>query len=450
MDFTENINMELKETFTDDIKKEAIAFANTHGGIIYIGIADDGNIVGVKMPNDVLLQVTNAFRDSIKPDITMFTDCMIEEIEGKQVIKISVQRGVSRPYYLSDKGLRPSGVYVRQGSSSVPASEDAIRQMIKETDGDTYEKARSLDQELTFKYTIDEMAKRGMAFGEVQQKTLGIIGDDGLYTNLGLLLSDQCVHSIKAAYFQGTEKSIFMDRKEFCGSLLEQLASAYQYIDLLNKTKAMFLGLNRVDKRDYPPEAIREALLNAIVHRDYSFSGSTLINIYEDRMELVSLGGLVSGLSLDAVMLGVSQSRNERLANLFYRLRLIEAYGTGIGKMISSYRDAGLMPAIKAADGAFQVVLPNINYNHEAYEMHETASDNNKYAIPKKSELKQQYKKVMEFIESNGSIARKDVQDLLNVGQTRALAILNEMADAGYIKTIGSGKKTKYHLEQKR
>ena len=102
----------------------------------------------------------------------------------------------------------------------------------------------------------------------------------------------------------------------------------------MNKTEATFEGLTRKDERDYPTETIREALLNAVVHREYSFSGSTLINIYEDRIEFISLGGIISGLSLDSIMLGVSQSRNEKLANIFYRLHLIEAYGTGIKKDI--------------------------------------------------------------------------------------------------------------------
>ena len=127
---------------------------------------------------------------------------------------------------------------------------------------------------------------------------------------MALLLSDQCETTIKVALFQGIDKEIFRDRKEFSGSILKQLEDVYEFIDLVNRTKASFSGLNRTDKRDYPEEAVREALLNSVVHRDYSFSASNLINIYEDRMEFVSLGGLVSGLELESIFLGVSQSRN--------------------------------------------------------------------------------------------------------------------------------------------
>lgn len=442
MNFVESVDMELKEVFVPDIKKEVVAFANTHGGTIYIGVSDDGAIIGLDTPDKVLLQAVNVIRDSIKPDITMFTDCTIEKIQDENIIKISVQRGVARPYYLSEKGLKPSGVYVRQGSASVPASDDAIRQMIKETDGDTYEKIRSLNQDLTFEYILSEMKKRGLEFGNSQQKTLGIIGSDGLYTNLGLLLSDQCVHSLKVAYFEGTEKSIFKDRREFNGSLLQQLSEAYNYLDLFNKTRATFSELNRIDERDYPHEAIREALLNVIVHREYSFSGSALINVFEDRIEFVSLGGLVPGLSLEAIMVGVSQSRNERLANVFYRLKLIEAYGTGIVKIISSYNNGKVKPKIKALDGAFQVVLPNLHYIEQVAKQ----DVNNLNSLP--IELKTQHQKVIELIKKNGLVTRKEVQSHLNIGQTRALAILREMADLDLLVSKDNGRKTEYRINK--
>ena len=115
--------------------------------------------------------------------------------------------------------------------------------MIKETDGGFFEELRSLNQELTFKYTDNIFKNANINFGNIQKKTLGIIGEDNLYTNLGLLLSDQCLHTLKIAVFEGKEKGIFKDRKEFKGSLLKQIAEAFEYIDFLNKTKATFEGL---------------------------------------------------------------------------------------------------------------------------------------------------------------------------------------------------------------
>lgn len=436
MNLTESTFIELKEIFVNDIKKEVVAFANSQGGTIYLGVTNDGEIKGLEAADKVLLQASNAIRDSIRPDLTMFTECTIEKRQDKNIVKITVQRGADRPYYLSEKGLKPSGVFVRQGTSSVPASSDAIRLMIKETDGDTYEKTRSLYQDLSLTYTTAEMNKRNLQFGSSQQKTLGIIGNDGLFTNLGLLLSEQCMHTIKIAYFEGTEKSIFKDRREFDGSLLQQLAEAYHYLDLFNKTRATFSELNRIDERDYPPEAIREALLNAIIHREYSFSGSTLINVFEDRMEFITLGGLVPGLSLEAILVGVSQSRNEKLADVFYRLKLIEAYGTGMIKIMTSYKNNDKKPVIKVLDGAFQVVLPNLNYTEPYVKEAES-----KYST---NILSDQYHEVVMLVKKNGKVTRKEVQSLLNIGQTRALMILKEMVDRNLLVSVGSGKRIVY------
>jgi len=432
MKFIESEVIELKREYTPDIKKEIIAFANTDGGEVFIGISDDGKVEGVANPEKVLLQVTNTIRDGIKPDLTMFTNCRIKSIEGKRVVAISVTRGTARPYYLSEKGLKPSGVYVRHATSSNPASEDAIRRMIKETDGDRFERARSMDQELTFEAAKKEFTKRKIGFGETQMKTLGIINADGLYTNLGLLLSDQCTHTIKIACFEGTKKSEFKDRREFEGSILRQLHDSYEYIGMFNKLHATYSGLERIDRRDYPEVAIREALLNAIVHRDYSFSGSTLIGIFEDRIEFVSLGGLVSGLSIDDIMNGASQARNEKLANLFYRLKLVEAYGTGIIKIMESYEGYAAKPKLKVTDNAFNISIPNLNF---------AAS---RRMVESNDDMNEQWKEILSSIAGSGSITRQETEKLLGVGQTRAHVLLKAMVDAGMIKTVGGGKKRRY------
>ena len=221
--------VEFKREYTDDIKYTVIAFANTDGGKIYLGINNDGSVCGVSNVDDTMLRVTNMVRDTVRPDVTMFMNCNVEVMDGKQVVVVTIQRGTARPYYLHGKGVRPEGVYVRQGSSSVPASEAAILRMIKETSNDSYEDERSLNQELTFEKTAEYFAQKGLDFGDAQKRTLNIIGTDGTYTNLGMLLSDQCVHTIKLAVFEGSNKIVFKDRKELSGSLFEQLEGAFSY-----------------------------------------------------------------------------------------------------------------------------------------------------------------------------------------------------------------------------
>lgn len=432
MKLHESETIEFKEIYTSGIRKEIVAFANTKGGIIYIGVSDRGEIVGINNADFVMQQLSNTLRDSIRPDISMFTNIELLEEEDKTLLKITVNQGTKKPYYLSDKGIKPSGVYIRSGTTSAPATEDSIRMMIKTTDGDSFEKNRSMVQELTFNSLSEELEKRNLEFTEVQMENLGIMTLDKIYTNMGLLVSDQCSHTIKFAIFQGIDKSIFKDRKEFTGSLFEQLTDAYKLIDFYNGTKANFHDLMRTDERDYPEDAIREALLNAIVHRDYSFSGSTLINIYLDRLEIISLGGLVSGLSLEAVMMGASQSRNERLAALFYRLKLIEAYGTGISKIISSYKKTGIEPIFENVEGAFRVILPNVN------------SATNVINIDNLDVEDERFLPILNIFRQQKEFTRKDVEDVMEIGTTHAINTIKEMIDKNLIEKIGKGKKTRY------
>ena len=442
MRFRETEIVELKSIVMDDIKKEIIAFANCDGGTVYVGVVDDGKVLGVENADECALQISNMVRDAVKPDVTMFIHYETLECDGKAVVAVNIQRGTNRPYYLAKKGLRPEGVYVRQGYSSVPATDTAIRQMIKETDGDSFENMRSINQALTFEATKKEFEKRNVVFGQPQMQTLKIVSADGIYTNLGLLLSEQCLHTIKAAVFEGINQNVFKDRREFSGSLMQQLNDVYDYIDFHNQTHATFRKLLRIDTRDYPEVAVREALLNTLVHRDYSFRASTLISIYDDRIEFVSIGGLLPGLELDDLMMGVSVCRNPHLANVFYRLQLIEAYGTGMKKIMGAYANALVQPKIKTTNNAFKIILPNVNFTPKAAEVHKDFEKAADLALDSNEE------KVLQFLREHLMITRKETQTLLEVSQSTAGRILKAMVDSGRIKQIGGSRTTRYELRK--
>ena len=436
----ETKKLEYKREYTDDIKYTIIAFANTDGGKLYLGIDDEGEAIGVADIDATMLKATNIIRDAIRPDITLFTDCRLENIDGKNVIIITVQRGTARPYYLAIKGIRPAGVYVRQGASSVPASEAAILKMIKETSGDSYEHERSLNQALTFNYATAYFQKKQIDFGMPQMRSLQLISEDATYNNLALLLSDQCPHSLKIAVFQGSSKSIFLDRREFTGSLLQQLDEASAYIALNNRLRAEFKGLYRIDKSDYPHEALREALLNIIVHREYGISGPALISIFDDRMEFVNIGGLVQGMTLEDVLLGVSALRNKHLADVFYRLHLIEAYGTGLLKIKEGYADSKLEPNIEATSNAFKITLPNLNFAATQPKAPCVKESQSVYGSKTKKEGK-----VLELITKLGSASRKQVQEYLGISQATAIVLLRDMLEEGKLKKEGAGRFQRYY-----
>ena len=446
--FRESETVELKEVVVDDIKKEIIAFANCDGGKLYIGVRDDGTVIGLDNADSVSLQISNMVRDAIKPDITMFLHYETIVENGKNIVAVDIQRGTDRPYYLAKKGMRPEGVYVRQGYSSVPATDTAIRRMIKETDGDRFEAMRCLNQDLTFEATKKEFELRKTDFGSQQMRTLKLINQDGLYNNLALLLSDQCVHTIKVAVFQGTDQTIFKDRREFTGSLMQQMNEVYDFIDFRNQTRATIEKLYRIDVRDYPEVAVREALLNLLVHRDYSFSASAFISFYEDRIEFVSIGGLMPGIELEDVMVGISVCRNQDLANVFYRLHLIEAYGTGMGKIMKAYESMQVKPVIETTKNAFKIILPNINAKYETENATVKTKSGTPVTVHTEKELSDEEEKILEYARKHGAITRNDVIGLLEVSASTAARVIRKMVKTNLLEQKGKARNTHYTIAE--
>ncbi|OZG61036.1 ATPase AAA [Bifidobacterium myosotis] len=362
----ESATIEFKRQLNDAAKREIVAFANSEGGDLYIGIDDDGIPVGVDDPDAVMGGIGDMIRNAIRPDLTAYTSIECESMEDgagvmRNIVHVTVLRGVKRPYYLTGKGMRPTGVFIRHGVSAVPASEERIRQMIRDDDVTAFDASVSIDQDLTFNEADAIFARQQVPWGKPQQRSLGLINSDGLYTNAAALISDQCRHTIKCAVYQGNSKARFLARQEFQGSLLQQLDDVCRYLELNNPIRSDIVGLYRNDTYAYPPAALREALLNAVVHRDYDYSGPTLVSIYADRIDFVSLGGLVKGITLTDLTNGISQPRNTVLANTFYRLELMESYGSGIPKIMEEYAGNSESPIIRITPSAFTLSLPRLD-----------------------------------------------------------------------------------------
>lgn len=437
----ESERIEYKSQMTSDIYREVIAFANTEGGVIYIGIDDRGNPVGIDDVDEVYTSLTNGIRDAIAPDVTMFVRYVLQE---NRVIQIEVGEGSYKPYYLKSKGMKPAGVYVRQGASSAQASPDQIRRMIKDSDGDVFEEMRSITQDLSFDEARRTFERYKVNFSEEKYLALGLRSfHDDQYTNLAMLLSDQCQHTTKIAVFGDDANTIFKDAKEFGGSIFRQLEDSFAYLTLCNRTAAAFSGLERIELPDYPEEALREALLNALVHRDYSYSGSIIININDSCIEFISIGGLLPGLSAEDIRSGISQPRNRRLAEIFHRLKLIEAYGTGIRRIYALYKGCAAQPRIEITPNTFKLVLPNMNASAKAAGAVQTTAK----AAP--AAITPQMKTVMDYLSEYGEIADEELQELLNIKKTRAYLLTRQMHENGLIDICGKGAAKKYKLRER-
>ena len=433
----ESERIEYKSQMIEDLYREVIAFANSNGGVIYIGIDDQGNLTGIDNVDETYTRITNGIRDAIAPDVTMFVRYILQD---NKVIQIEVGEGSYKPYYLKSKGMKPNGVYVRHGASSVQASPDQIRKMIKESDGDNFEASRCMEQELTFHAAETAFKQYGVEFSVEKYRALGITKND-VFTNLALLLSDQCHHTIKVAVFKDEFCTEFRDSKEFGWSVFKQFEDVVNYLALCNKTVSTIKGLVRTDKQDYPEEVIREALLNALVHRDYSFSGSIIINVNDSKMEFISLGGLLPGLSTEDIRIGISQPRNKKLAEVFHRLRLIKSYGTGIRRIFKLYENCPVQPSIEATTNAFRIVLPNMNATDTANEDTPATTGKSTAAITP------QVKTVMDYLAKYDEMTDEDLQELLNIKKTRAYQLARQMHENELIDIIGRGASKKYKLK---
>lgn len=307
---------------------------------------------------------------------------------------------------------------------------------------DTFEAMRSLSQELTFNAAQAVFSANNITFSENKYSALGLINlKDNLYTNLGLLLSDQCQHSIKIAVFEDRENTKFQAHREFSGSLLQQLEAAYEFLMLCNQNRSTFAGLSRIDIWDYPQEAIREALLNAIIHRDYSYSGSIIVNVNKECMEFISLGGLLPELTLEDIQAGISQPRNVKLAELFHRLNFIEAYGTGIRRIFALYKDCYIKPQINITQHTFKIILPNKNRTQPSPELNLAAEKTVSYKYPDK-----QQQTVIAYLKQHQRISETELQQLLDVKRTRAYLIAREMISSGLLAVSGRGSNKYYYL----
>lgn len=419
----ESDKLEFKREVNDSLVKEVIAFCNSSGGTIIIGYDDDGSVFGLENVRKELDKVSNKLHDTIEPDISFLVAPRIEQQDGKDIIIVEVLQGTSKPYYLKSKGMTPEGVYVRLGATTQHATKDSIRDMLIETSGITFEKNISINQDLTFIYTERIFKEKEIAFGIKEKKTLGIINDKNKYTNLGLLLSDQCPYTIKMAVYSDDTKREFVDMKETAtGSVLQQLEEVENYLKLNNKVSGKIQGMERIDSYDYPLESMRESVLNSIGHRDYEIPGSILVHIFTDRIEFLSLGGLVKGLTIEDIKLGTSSSRNPKLISVFHRLGLVDAYGSGIPRMLELYKSSTKIPDIQVAPNSFLVVLPKMS-------------------------LKEEYLIVMEYLQKNQIVTREEVEKLLGTKKNTAIVILNEMVDRKLIIKDGKSRDIIYKLK---
>lgn len=420
----ENENIEFKELYTENIYKEIVAFLNSGSGTIYIGYNDNGELIGLENVKETEEKISNGIRGKIVPDCSVFVSINNATLDNKDYIIINVSKGVNI-YSLKDKGII-KGTYIRNGSCSMPATEETVKQMIIKNSNITFETSVANNQNLTFNYIREAFMGINIDINNKNiMKNLFMLDNNGNYTNLALLLSDQSPYTVKVATYQSVNKTNFLDRKEFGGSLLEVYDKTLSYLKINSATYGLIDSSIREDIEEYPEFILREIILNSLIHRDYSVLTSNIINIYkDDSIEFISYGSLYGNITIEDVLAGLSTSRNPHLQSIFMRLKRVETIGSGLRRVNSYYKSKNLDFLVKALPSSFVVRLPRI-------------------AIDKIS-IKDDYKIIIDYLDKNGEITRKQAERLLDKEKTTTSNVLSKMISDKIIKKIGKGPNTKY------
>ena len=262
----------------------------------------------------------------------------------------------------------------------------------------------------SFKVLEEEFKKIGFDLNKEKMKELELIDVEDNITQTGILLSDNCNHNIKVITYSTTD----IEDKTFNGSILSQF---YKIRDYLIKSE-----LNRF----YPLEMILEGLINAIVHRDYDYKGDTIFRIFKDKIEIISLGGLIGNLTIEGIKLGICEPRNISLMKIFKILGLVKSYGAGINMIINEYKKYEITPEIISVGGVFKIAFPKIEY------------------LIYGKNLKKQYRKILDLFNTYSEITNIMIQNHLGVKSTSAIIYLKEMQELGLIKKVKNGRNIKY------
>ena len=422
----ESEHIEFKENYTENIYKEIISFLNTNSGTIYIGYNDNGNLLGLNNSKEIEEKISNGIKTNIYPDARVFVSVNNETFEDKNYISVKVSKGVDI-YYLKEKGI-VKGTYLRTGSCSIPASEETVKQMIIRNSSLSFETSISSNQNLTFNYITKTFNENNINLNEFNIKENLHITSNKKYTNLGLLFSDQNPFSFKLAVYQSKEKENFLDRKEFTGSILEIYDNLIEFLKLNTATYGLISSSIRQDIEEYPEFILREIVLNSLIHRDYSTLTSNIINLYKnDGIELISYGSLYGNITVDDILAGLSTSRNPYLQSIFMRIKRVEAIGSGLRRVNSYYKKLGLKFEIQVLPSTFIVTLPKITLNNS-----------------KVSNVDTDINLIIEYIEKNGSITRKNAEILINKEKTTTSILLNKLVEDCILIKVGNGPSTRY------
>ena len=336
---TENKHIEYKQQVTPELEKEVVAFLNSNeGGIIYIGVDKLGVSVGVKNADHDQLLIKDRLKNNILPSCMGLFDLVTERKDEKDIIKLIVAGGYEKPYYIKRYGLSEKGAFIRVGSSSEPMPTRQIEQLFAKRTRHSISNIKSKKQELHFQQLHIYYQGIGKVLNDQFAKNLELLTEDNLYNYVAYLLNDLNTISVKVARYNGVDRVDLSESNEYgCESIIKATQQVLDKLNLENKTLTKITAKERQEKRLWNEIAIREAVVNAFVHNDYTKELAPKFELFDDRLEITSNGGLPDGLSKDEFFEGFSIPRNKELMRIFKDLDLVEQLGSGIPRILQVY-----------------------------------------------------------------------------------------------------------------
>lgn len=425
--------------------KSVSAFANGNGGTLYFGVANDGTIVGLENPESDAEIISEAIKVHLNPipDVNV----SFEKVDGVILVVVKIMAGQQTPYYYDGDGQLIA--YVRVGNESVPADPIKLRELVLKGSGETYDSLKS-------KYSFSDMAftklksvykqRTGNTFEETDYESFGLVDDNGNLTNAGALLADESPvkHSrLFCTRWNGKTKAAgivdALDDKEYTGGLVVLLQAGLDFVTNNSKKSWKKVSDARIEMPDYPERAVLEGLVNALIHRSYTELGSEVhIDMFDDRIEIYSPGGMVNGISLKGrdILNIPSKRRNPILADIFSRLKYMERRGSGFKKIVADYEKQpnyteDIRPIFDGEYEDFILTLFNVNYDDTQSDTQDDTQGDTQNDTQVNVE-----DRIIKLIQDNSNISTKKMAEELGVGIATIKRKIKNMPNVIY---IGSG-----------
>ena len=427
---------------SDKLEKAVVSFLNYNGGgEIFVGIADDGSVVGITDTDSDQRKIADRLGNNIRPKILGLFDVVAEKIEGKNIIRIIISSGMQKPYYIRKKGMTEDGCFIRVGASAQPMTEAMIERFLQHRQVNSLSTTAVSRQKLTFEQLHIYYNEHSLKLNDQFEDNLDLRTGDGVYNFLAYLLADNNGASIKVAKYAGTNKVDLIENEEYGYRCL--ITAVYRVLDKFaveNKTFAKITSRNRLERKLIHPVALHEAFINAVVHNDYSL-GWPVVEFFSDRVTITSTGGLVEGLSQKDFFSGRSMLRNRELMRVFKDVKLVEELGSGMQRILEAYDRS----VFEITPSFIVVTFPYASDFDRSVSEDADKNGRSVSEVLSEDELKK-IKPILDYLKSHETITPKEVRNLTGKSAATARRYLALLCECKILESTGNTSAVSYKV----